>query len=126
MRDGQQIRDVSLKARKKTEREMIWEWILIICGLALVITDVATGVARKFPVAPRERYNFDGSEPRWHGSRYLAFSPERLGFIDIDRLKLSFFLEQDSKLDSIEFEPTFTWAVVADESQLKIAAITIR
>ena len=92
----------------------------------LVITAVATGVTRKFPVAPRERYNFDGSEPRWYGSRYLQFSPERIGFIDIDSLKLSFFLEQDSKFDTIEFEPTLTWAVVADEPQLKIAGITIR
>ena len=92
----------------------------------LVITDLATGVARKFPVAPRERYNFNGQEPRWHGSRYLEFSPERLGFIDIETLKLSFFLEQESEHDSIEFDPTFTWAVTVDESQLEIAAITIR
>lgn len=92
----------------------------------ILITDVVSGVARSFPVVPRERHALaEGCELTWRGSRFLEFSPERTAFIDVDSLKLSFPFEEGAEPEGLNYDTTFRWAVATRDSRLAIAPIVL-
>lgn len=93
----------------------------------IVITEVATGAARSFPVAPRERHALASEcELSWRGPRFLEFSPERTAFIDIESLKLSFPFPEGAEPESLHYDDGFGWAVMSKDSQLSIARVAVR
>ena len=92
-----------------------------------MITDVATGAARSFPVVPRERHALAGScDVSWRGNHFLEFSPERTGFIDVESLKLSFPFPEGSEVEALNYDAGFNWAVVERDAKLAIARVSVR
>jgi hypothetical protein len=97
----------------------------------VLITELATGTVRRFPIDARERHAFkEGCDLGWRGSRFLEFSPERTAFIDLESMKLSFPFPQDEaeNADPInpQYDPTFTWAAFTQGKRLGVARIDVR
>jgi hypothetical protein len=94
----------------------------------ILITELATGTVKRFPVVPRERHALtDGCELTWRGSRFLEFAPERTAFIDVESLKLSFpFADGAEESGAIEYDQAFKWAAFSVDSRLGVARISVR
>jgi len=96
-------------------------------GEEIVITDVASGATRSFPLMPRERHLLRyGCDVAWRGSQFLEFWPERSAFIDIESLKLSYPFAAGAEPLDLHFDRSLTWAVITQNSQPAIARVTVR
>ena len=92
----------------------------------IVITDVASGSARRFALAPDERRALaEGCDVSWAGSRFLEFQRGRTAFIDIESFKVSFPFAEGAEPGPLRYDRDFRWAVATSGSQLLIAPVVV-
>jgi len=96
-------------------------------GEQIVVTNLASGSSRAFEVHLDDREALSEDCVSWASSRYLRFDVgKRIGFIDIQTMKLSYMFGEADETGLVELSTDFRWAIRRDGESIQAARIAIR
>jgi hypothetical protein len=93
---------------------------------AIVVTDVATGAARRFDVHASDQRAIGSDCVGWASRRYLAYHAGRPAFLDSETMKLSYPFARGEEPPGLSYDATLTWAIASDASGIKAARVVVR
>jgi hypothetical protein len=95
---------------------------------AIIVTDAAGGAEKRFPIHADDRKAME--EERcvdWASPRYLRYRIDRLGFVDIETMKLSYtFPPGEEPEQTIAFSEDFAWAAQSTKEGVRLAKVVVR
>src|SRR6266404_4584515 len=93
-------------------------------GEQIVVTNLASDSSRAFEVHVDDREALSEDCVSWASSRYLRFDVgKRVGFIDIQTMKLSYMFGEADESGLVELSTYFRWAIRRDGESIQAARI---
>lgn len=94
----------------------------------IIVTDASGGGAKRVPIHPDDRKALEGEHcVSWASPKYLHYAVDRLGFIDIDTMKLSFaFPPGEEPKSPLSFSDDFAWAAQTTPEGIRLAKVVVR